>query len=76
MTASEEADFAEAAALGNRDGEGGDGSKNLIGGPLKQCSPPHQSSQTGWNRDGSCAWAESDGGYHEVRQRYTWRCNM
>uniref|UniRef100_A0A7S0SZT9 Uncharacterized protein n=1 Tax=Mantoniella antarctica TaxID=81844 RepID=A0A7S0SZT9_9CHLO len=43
-----------------------DGTQSLIGGPLKSCSTPAQSTQTGWTRDGSCAWDPSDSGYHEV----------
>lgn len=46
---------------------GGDGTRNLVGGALKPCSSPAQATQTGWTRDGSCAWDPSDGGYHEVR---------
>lgn len=45
---------------------GGDGTKNLVGGELKPCSSPDQATQTGWTRDGSCAWDPSDSGYHEV----------
>eukprot|EP00227_Mantoniella_beaufortii_P015869 CAMPEP_0197587804 /NCGR_PEP_ID=MMETSP1326-20131121/9300_1 /TAXON_ID=1155430 /ORGANISM="Genus nov. species nov., Strain RCC2288" /LENGTH=233 /DNA_ID=CAMNT_0043152567 /DNA_START=201 /DNA_END=902 /DNA_ORIENTATION=- len=56
---------ASAAALGT-EGEGGDGTRNLLGGALVPCSPPDQSSQTGWNRDGACAWDEGDRGYHAV----------
>jgi hypothetical protein len=60
-----------AARVGGGGGGGGLGSgggtRNLVGSALKTCSPPEQNSQTGWTRDGSCAWDPTDGGYHEVR---------
>lgn len=46
-----------------------DGTRNLLGGPLKPCSGPEQDSATGWTRTGSCAWSPDDSGYHEVRAR-------
>jgi uncharacterized protein (DUF2237 family) len=42
------------------------GQVGLSGKPLQSCTQTGDARVTGWTRSGSCVWAPSDGGYHEV----------
>jgi uncharacterized protein (DUF2237 family) len=39
---------------------------SLANVPLMSCTQDNDAHATGWTRSGSCVWAPSDGGYHEV----------
>jgi uncharacterized protein (DUF2237 family) len=42
------------------------GVNSLLGSKLKPCTRHNDKQHTGWTRSGSCNWAASDSGYHEV----------
>jgi hypothetical protein len=42
------------------------GDLNLVQTPIQSCTQSNDGTTTGWTRTGSCNWAPSDSGYHEV----------